>query len=315
MTLWSEPDVIERIVGELWAALYGGAPLVMVTERSIPFEQALPWIALADVAGDTLWVAWGEPLSHPSIISRTAHIARRIFGSELGRCFQVSDSSGIVSPLHQREIVLNTSGASLRAWVAHPNGVRYGAGISPITERILTASAVPIALAVVGVTVELVRGAVIFFEGIALRSLGRGVYSRLWERRAGEIVVEVGEPMKRGEVEIPQLFDEGVVVEIDIGAFEMKLGELVALRPGATVTLPCGREVRGILKLEGAELGFVTLEFREDSLVATVEELTLFPGITVGAKKEGNSLRKSPSIPVGPRSLESIGPAYELEEL
>ncbi|MFM1848710.1 MAG: hypothetical protein RL417_2184 [Pseudomonadota bacterium] len=317
MSSWRDADEVERFLGELFDCVRGETLRVLATERFERFNPRLPWIYLADETGVTVGVAWGDEVGRPGVITRSVYVARRLREHPLGERFQVVEGFSRVAPAAQRvlRVLGDKEGLAVRFGAVDPLCYRRGLGYSPITEAILLESAASIVVSLRGLTVALQRGSTVFFDSIVLRSRGRRFSSRTLRREGAVIYLDVEEQMNGGEPLAREYLDEGVLVEVDIGAFELKLQELLTLRPGSTLELPCGAPVRGILKLEGADIGFVTLGFKGDTLVATVEELTLFPEFTSIDEKSGNGELILPNTSLEDSDARADRAEFQLEEL
>jgi len=70
------------------------------------------------------------------------------------------------------------------------------------------------------------------------------------------------------------VLETGVVVDVVVGGFELKLGEVLGLRPGAEVFFPCGHEIRGTARVAGGAIATVVVAFEPGGFVARVLDLS-----------------------------------------
>ncbi len=294
MTPLSEVDEIERITARVFSLFSEETAEFIACERFEPFNPTLPWIHLALRYGGVIGVSWGESISKAESLARAVSLGRRLRRSGLAKSYLLVEGFQGVAPRLQRVIEPVSRGLARPLRFAVAEEIRYVTdGYGPITDRLLAKSLV-VSVELYGVTEEVKRGGRIFFDALHLTSSGRRFRSRAWRVDGEGIQMTVEERLEIGGEGPEALLASEVHVVVDIGAFEMRLGELLGLRPGARVELPYTAPLRGILKIEGAALGLVTLQWSEGSLVATIEELSLFARTEKNVEERSNEEEKSP---------------------
>lgn len=289
MTAFYELDSIELITSEVLRLFGGGREEFIATERVERFDPTLPWIHLVPRWGGVIGMAWGEPLKRGALLARTVSVGRRLRRSPHFGSYLVTENFGPVSPRFQRTIepVISGISAPIRVALAEEMPLRDEVRLGPISTRILEAP-LSVTVQLYGLTGGLRTGSRIFFDALELGSIGRRFRSRSWRMNGGKIVVTVEEDMEDERRGMDELLATEIHVTVDIGAFQMSLGDLLGLRPGRTIELPVMTPLKGILKVEGASMGLVTLRWGADSLMATLEEMSLFSGIEKNDGENGN---------------------------
>jgi flagellar motor switch/type III secretory pathway protein FliN len=65
---------------------------------------------------------------------------------------------------------------------------------------------------------------------------------------------------------------------LDLGEVELSLDELLALRPGSTVSFARPALLQGAIRVQGGLWALVDIECKEDEISLRVRELTSLPG-------------------------------------
>lgn len=293
MSALCEIEAIERMSFDILGLFGPQREEVMATAHFEPFNPALPWIHLACRYGGIIGLAWGEPLPGKARLARTISVGRRLRRSGLSGSYLLTEGFGTLFPVAQRIVESTTSHGVEQIRFATPYDIYSppSDGFGPISARILD-SPLPIRVELFGVTGALEPGSRIFFDSLVVAGSSRRFRSRCWLIEEERFVMTVEEKMEAENGERAPLLATEVGVAVDVGVFQMTLGDLLSLRPGVRLELPFAAPLRGILKVEGATVGLATLAWSGNSLMATLEEVDVFAEVKKNRAQTGNDERQ-----------------------
>lgn len=306
------PETVETLGGEaflgtVFSGVFRRTAVVWMEGARRRFEPNRSWITLQNDAGDAVLAAWGGELSRSALQARVVRVAlslhgrpelmrwgvappidRKRFAVERGFSVSFGEPALILGDSlpgetnHSEKLHDERNGAEvISGWIAiaegtvlpHPlrSGVREA--------RFLRCMGAQFEVSLGGVTTALKAGNLIFIDRAALRWGPHRADTRALRRESRGLSIVLEEEMNRKTDERePSGLDyaTGVELTVDIGAFELPLGDLLALRPGSEILLPCGDTVRGVMKINGAPAALATLSFGPNGLAAQIETVTFF---------------------------------------